>query len=675
MKLLPPVFAFERGCKMSVRPNAFLAALFAAALFTVSCGGGSSPSGSAPGSSSSTTPTANKTNVSLDKNAYPVFPNADAGADPSVPAEQGGKGFKGEGWETNTSFDLIGDPRAVKGGTFREYLLDFPNTMRIFGPDVTAFNFEVQTMVYETLLGLHPTTLDYIPSLASHWQISPDKLTYRFRLDPNARFSNGEPVTADDVVASFNFLMDKGLQERMVVFFTAFEKPVAESKYIVRVHAKELNWQNFMHFSDVLPILPSSVLKTIDGARYVKEYNFKMIPGSGPYIVTDTDVVKGKSVSLRRRKDYWAEDRRANVGTGNFDELREIIVRDQNLAFEMFKKGDLDDYPVNISRQWVQEMNFDKVQQGVILKRKIFNDSPGRIQGLAINTRRPPYDDIRVRQALNYLFNRRELIQRLFFNEYVPLNSFFVRSVYENKNNPKNEYDPQKALALLGQVGWNSRDAQGRLVKNGQPLAIEIMYGAQSAERSLTVYQEDLRKVGITLNLRLTNGETLISLVGQRKFELVDWGWIVPPFPDPDTEYRSALADLPNSNNITGFKDKHVDDLLDQYNKEFDLHKRIAMIQELDGILANAYQYVLEWDAPFHRIAYWNKFGQPEGYLSRTGEDFMDMPTLWWLDPAKEQQLNRALGDPSIKLDQGQVEVRYWEDFDKRQSSVAAAPK
>ena len=163
------------------------------AVTAVACGGGTSNTQPTPGSSG-TAPAASRANVSMDKNSYPVLPNADAGADPAVPADQGGKGFKGDGWETNTSFDLIGDPRAVKGGTLREYQLDFPSTMRIYGPEVTAFNFYwIQTMVYEGLLGLHPTSLEYIPALATHWQISPDKLTYRFRIDPNARFSNGDP--------------------------------------------------------------------------------------------------------------------------------------------------------------------------------------------------------------------------------------------------------------------------------------------------------------------------------------------------------------------------------------------------------------------------------------------------------------------------------------------------
>jgi len=649
--------------------------LLLAAFLVSACGGGTSQQQAPRASNTSPAAAANRGNVSMDKNSYPVFPNPDAGADPAVPPDQGGKGFKGNGWETNADFDLAGDPRAVKGGTLREYQLDFPSTLRIYGPEVTAFNFYwIQNLVYESLLGLHPTTLDYIPALATHWQISADKLTYRFRLDPNARFSNGEPVTANDVVASFKFLMDKGLQERGQILFRVFDTPVAESKYIVRVHAKELNWQNLMHFATQVPVFPSSVLNTIDGARYLKEYNFKVIPGSGPYTINDADVVKGKTISIRRRKDYWAEHQRRNVGANNFDEFRETTVRDQNLVLQMFKRGDLDYYYVNISREWIQEFDFDKVQRGMIQKRKIFNAKPSSIQGMAINTRKAPFDDVRVRQAFNLLLNRRQLIQQLFFNEYVPLNSYFANSVYENKNNPKNEYDPQKALALLAEAGWNSRDAQGRLTKNGQPLTVEVLYYGQGAERWMTVYQNDLKKVGITLNLRLVSFETQVSLMYERKFDLVDTIWAVPAFPDPDSEYRSTLADQANSNNVTGFKDPRVDALLDQYNREFDLKKRIALIQEVDGILTNSYQYILEWDMPFTRLAYSYRLSQPEGYFTRIG-DYFDILGLWWIDPMKDQELNRAMADPSVKLPVGETDVRYWPEYDRTHTTTLVPTK
>ena len=151
--------------------------------------------------------------MATDKNAYPVFPNADSGADPSVPAEQGGQGFTGQGWETNTDFDLIGDPRAVKGGRFREAYADFPNTLRYRGPNVTEFGYMVNNLVYESLLTLHPTTLEWMPQARDALAGLSGRMTYRFRIDPNARWSDGQPVVADDVVATWTLMMDKGLQD------------------------------------------------------------------------------------------------------------------------------------------------------------------------------------------------------------------------------------------------------------------------------------------------------------------------------------------------------------------------------------------------------------------------------------------------------------------------------
>ena len=130
-------------------------------------------------------------------------------------------------------------------------------------------------MVYESLLGVHPTTLEYVPSLATHWQISPDKMTYRFRINLATPASTGTPVTSADVVASWDLMVDKTLQDPFQTeTFLKFKEPVAESKYIVRVESKELNWRNFLYFSG-MTILPASILKTINGDKYLKEYNWQ----------------------------------------------------------------------------------------------------------------------------------------------------------------------------------------------------------------------------------------------------------------------------------------------------------------------------------------------------------------------------------------------------------------
>jgi microcin C transport system substrate-binding protein len=655
------------------RPHSWVTGVLGAILMMAACGGGSTPP---PANSGAPPSSSNPTNVSLDKSAYPVFPDQDAGADAAVPAEQGGRGFKGEGWETNTDFDLIGDPRAVKGGVFRNWMLSFPGTLRMAGPEWnTSINYTISSMVYETLLGLHPTTLNFTPVLATHWQVSPDKLTYRFRLDPNARFSDGTPVTSEDVVASWTFHTDKTLQD--LFFYTEYnelEKPVAESKYIVRMKAKALNWRNFLIASG-MRVFPAHVLKSLTGATYLRDYNFKLIPGTGPYTVTDADVRKGTSVSLRRRNDYWGSKYRANAGQYNFDELRYTVVRDQNLAFEQFKRGDLDYYSVNISQQWVQELNYDDFQRGVLVKRKVFNNYPGTRQALSFNTRRQPWDDERVRRAFILLLNRGQLIKTLFFDEYLPLNSYFPGTSYENVNNPKNEYNPQEALRLLDEAGWKQRDSQGRLVRNGQPLQIELLYSDKNSERWLTVYQQDLRKVGIGLNLRLVNPETRFKMLMQRQFELGSTVWGAGSvFPIPRPEYHSETADVQNTNNVSGFKDKKIDAIIEQYDVEFDASKRNLLLNQLDGLLTGQYNEISEWYLPSHRFAYWNRFGMPPGVFSRVGDEEGSLgpgiPQLWWFDPQKSQRVDQALRDKSIKMEAPPVEDRYWQEYTKRETGT-----
>jgi len=638
-----------------------------AALLASACGGGTSQQQQPQGSTASA-PAASRANVSMDKNSYAVFPNADAGADPSVPADQGGKGFKGDGWQTNTDYELIGDPRAVRGGTYREYQPDFPNTLRLYGPEANSqLNNMIGSMVYETLLTLHPNTLDYAPGLATHWQISPDRLTFRYRLDPNARWSDGQPVVADDVVATWSLMMDKGLQDPSnALVFGKLEKPVAESKYIVRVKSKELNWRNFLYFSASLPIFPAHVLKNVDGAAYVKDYNFKLLPGTGPYEVREADVIKGKSLTIRRRNGYWAEQSRRNIGGNNFDALTEVVVRDRKLATEMFKKGDLDVLAPVTAQDWVEELGkLDKVDRGLIQKRKVWNELPQGTMGLAINTLKPPFNDVRLREALQHLLNRPLMIEKLFYNEYQPINSYFAGTPYENPNNPKNEYDPTLAVKLLNDAGWKDRDAQGRLTKNGQPLTMELLYFYKPYEAALTTYQEDLRKVGIGLNLRFVTPETLYSLVPQRKFELamVILGGLV--FPNPETSFASSIAEQNNSGNYTGFKNKRVDELLGQYDKEFDQKKRIAIIREIDGIVANSHEYVLFWEPPYTRIAYWDKFGMPQGLFSRFG-DYTGNPGLWWIDPDKDAALKKAMADNNAKLPVSALDDKFWLDYAKK---------
>ncbi len=390
------------------------------------------------------------------------------------------------------------------------------------------------------------------------------------------------------------------------------------------------------------------------------------MPGSGPYTITEQDIDRGNRITIRRRTDYWAEGARANVGLYNFDEITENVVRDRNLAFEMVKRGDLDFYTVSRAQMWVQELEFEQIQKGWLQKRKIFTQEPLGMAMLAFNTRQPPFDDIRVRQAITLLQNRRQLVEKLYYNEYIPQNSIFVGGVYENPDNSTNEYDPQRAIELLQEAGYTERDDQGVLLRNGQPLNLEVIYGQQQSEPALTVFQEDLRRVGISLNLRFLTYATLIKLLDEREFQMASVGFSASkPYPMPRSMFHSDQADQPASNNLSGFKNARADEIIEAYDAESDLATRIELIKELDGTITNSYIYVLEWYAPYDRFVYWNKYGQPESYMSRIGmgaSGSFDPFIMWWHDPAKEAALNDARRN-NATLEVGPSEVDYWSDF------------
>jgi microcin C transport system substrate-binding protein len=150
---------------------------------------------------------------------------------------------------------------------------------------------------------------------------------------------------------------------------------------------------------------------------------------------------------------------------------------------------------------------------------------------------------------------------------------------------------------------------------------------------------------------------------------MIQLGWTGLLFPNPETSFKSTLADAKSTNNVTGIKNQRIDELLDVYDREFDTQKRIAIIREIDGILANLHSYVLTWDTAYERIAYWNKFGQPEGYLTRIG-DYRDVPSLWWFDAQKDAEIARAMRDPSVKLAVGDTDARYWQQYAQRQGAA-----
>ena len=256
------------------------------------------------------------------------------------------------------------------------------------------------------------------------------------------------------------------------------------------------------------------------------------------------------------------------------------------------------------------------IKRGLNQKRKIFNDEPQGIQGIAINTRREPYNDVRVRKALRHLFNRELMIQKLAFNEYVPLDSMFPFSVYENPNNEKIKYDPQLALQLLAEAGWKDRDAARTPdAATAQALTLELVYGNSGLR---TVTSRSTRKTcarSASLSTSGTSrGKRLSSCSTTKRSR---WRISATPAsrsPVPDAASHSVMADQKNTNNITGFKNKRADEIMEVYEKEFDLENRVQAASRVRRHLHNTSITIFsEWSAPYQRLLFWNKFGYPQG--------------------------------------------------------------
>ncbi|HAU89482.1 MAG TPA: hypothetical protein DCW72_04385 [Elusimicrobia bacterium] len=215
------------------------------------------------------------------------------------------------------------------------------------------------------------------------------------------------------------------------------------------------------------------------------------------------------------------------------------------------------------------------------------------------------------------------------------------------------------AKVLLARAGWKNRNKDGWLEKDGKILEIDFEYGDPSMSRIYKVVQEDFRKAGIKMELKQIDRNTLMKKVGERNFTLHAQAWGALLFPNPVSSWGGDLADKNDNNNLPSFKNAEVDALCKEYDLAFDRATQRRLVRKIDGIIFRAHPYALGWGSGFSRILYYDKFGHPEKYFSKTG-DYRGMVSLWWLDPAREKALNEAMAS-GASLPVGQVEHRPWD--------------
>lgn len=597
--------------------------------------------------------------------------------DTETPAIDGGYGFEqiadSLGFQTYsfTGDDprFFGDPKAVKGGELVTTVPRFPATMRPVGQHANQMEHAIlSSLMYESLLALHPVTFDYIPELASHWKISADNMTFWFRINPDARWSDGQPVTATDVLATWHLLMDETiLMPSYKVAFGGLNPPQKNSKYIVSVTCNELSWTNFLDFAAQMRILPAHHISHLTGTEFLETYNLRPLPGSGPYTILEADIENQIAYSLTRRLDYWNGRDPMNRYRHNFDRIKFLVVKNnKSLEYEKFKKGETDFALIYKAQRWVEESDFPAVRKGWVQKRKMHNLLSNGSAGFSFNIRTWPFNDHRIREAFACLLDREKINTEIFYGQFDTCNSFYAGTIYENPNNPVVRYDPERAMALLAKAGFTHRNEEGWLVDDdGRTLRVTIRL-VRITDSAVTVYQQMLKEYGIDLQIEVTDSNAHWHSVMSRDFSIAYGVWRNPPFAIPENNFSSELADLDNTYNIWGFKNARVDELIEEYGQSFDMERRVEIIREIDRIVAESHLMAWLYYRPDQRILYWNKFGYPDYMIGCYEESDRSIYSLWWLDPEKVVALNQAMATDTV-LPIGKTEVAFWPDFVKNE--------
>jgi len=577
-------------------------------------------------------------------------------------------------WETNKKPNILGSKKAKKGGTLRLGSALYPTNLRAYGPNSNyVINHYINQIVHETLLRTDPVTLEYISGLADKWFVTNDKKTFFFHIDERARWQDGKPVTAFDIVATWDFLGDDKLKDPFTQdMMKKFERPVALTKNIVMVKPKKIGWQELLNFSAIeFWVLPQHILQNLTHEQYLRDFNDKLLLGSGPYEFEKAR--PNEFIILKRNPAWWGAELSLNQGLYNFDEIKYIFYTDETGLIEKFKKGDIDIRCVTMARRWVKDLipkKIPSIKKNHIIKQRVYVSAPQGLSGFYFNLKKEPFNDKKVRKAVCMLFNREKILDKLFFNEYKIQDSHFPNSPYENKNNPKIRYNPQEAIKLLEEAGYSQKNlnGEGYIVKDGKVFEFDLNVISSRDSRIETLFQEELKSVGIKVNLKKVTWAQHIKDLDERNFKVLGGvQYTSTPFPPPEEHYHSKFADEKNTNNMWGFKNERVDQICEEYNKEYDLKKRIKLIQELDSIVTNQYTTILYFYSDNVRILYWNKFGMPEFvfpsvfYDGRvTDREVQSSIAFWWYDEEADKKLKNAI-DNDLTLPSKPAEIRYWE--------------
>ena len=502
--------------------------------------------------------------------------------------------------------------------------------------------------------------------LAEDIEIAEDKKSVTISLDPQAKFSDGSPVTSDDVAYSLEVLKSDTIHPYYDTYYQDIKGYDILGERKIRFNFRQPNRELHMIASQ-LKIMPRKYHR--QNGFLDKDDQHELAPpiASGPYVVTDIKV--GKSITYSKNKKYWAKDHPVRKGMYNFDEIIVKYYKDQIVALEAFKAGEFDFLSVNIAKQWARDMDGKKFTDGTLIKKTFPHLNNAGMQGFLMNTRRELFHDPRVRKAMGLALDFDWINRSLFHSQYTRNNSFFSNSSLAAEGLPKGlelEYlepyrqslppevytkpltppaassskDMRKNLLaarkLLEEAGWQIE--AGVLVNNdGKPFKFDILLVSPSFERVMAAYVKNLKKLGIQADYRSIDSALYVERLKKFDFDMIvtSYGQSQSPGNEQRNYWHSSSADRLGSQNYAGIKSPAVDGLVDRIIYARTREELLAGSRALDRVLWYGYYLVPNWYLPVHRLSYNNKFSMP-ATLPLYYDPFNLLMT-WWIKTASKE--------------------------------------
>lgn len=465
----------------------------------------------------------------------------------------------------------------------------------------------------------------------------PKDISYAiFYINPFAKYDNEETITASDFKFSFDMMNKYGAP-----FLKNFYKNIKSVEVLSDLQIKF----NFVNKNKRQNIIIASSLSPMSESfwqdRDFSKITLDVQPSSGAYKIKSIDA--GRSIVYERNKNYWGNDLNINIGKNNFDEIKYDYYKDEEVMFEAFKAGKIDFRMENKAARWVNGYDIPAVKNNKIIKAEIDQNAPMGLQGIFFNTRKEKLQDVKVRRALEKLFNFEYIQKNLLNGKYKRSKNYFNNSDWGYKHKGDEYFLPtvnsdkgisrvnkREAIKLFEEAGYIIKGQELINKKTGEQFKIEFLLIAASMERVILPYVMDLRKMGIDANIRKVDTSQYINRVNSFEFDaiVIHFSFFVPPGIELLSYYGSESASVNGSANYTGIKSEKIDSIIKEILIEKDLNSLKDKTRLLDKELLQGYYGIPQWYNDKSFISYWNKFEMPE-ISPKYGIGF---PETWWLN-------------------------------------------